>query len=347
MLGNSRLAAATWALALACALPAAAHQELHRIEGRLVAGTATPRNVRVRLVLRDGLRPVGETVTRGDGRFLFQNLAQGDYIVEVEETDEFQAAQTVVEVRKLTLSAGESLGANEKPEEHPGKTFYVSVHMLPKAQPTAVPSVGSIAADVDVDVPAKAREHYDRAIAKRSAGDPSACISELKKAIAAHGTYYAARLELGRELRRVQKFDDARDALEPLRKIAPRRAEPLVELGIALMGLGERERAAEALTASLALDETNWSAHLYLGYALVDVKDQEAEPHFWRALQINEREAAPAHLALARLAHRYGFFKEAVEQLEAYLRVVPDAHDAGDVRKLAERLRKQIPPKQP
>ena len=340
---NSR-AAATWALALALLPPfcVAAQQELHRIDGRLLAGNSALENVPVRLVLRSGLRPVAQTVTRGGGRFLFQNLGQGDYIVEVEETKDFQAAQAIVEVRKSLLSPVESLGGNEKPEQQPGKTFYVTVHMVMKARPEAVPEVGALAADVDLDVPQKAREHYDRAMERRTAGDESACLAELRKAVGAHTTYYAARLELGRELRRVKKFDEAREALEPLRKIAPKRAEPLVELGIALMGLGRREAAAEALTASLALDENNWSAHLYLGYALVDAKDQEAEPHFWRALQINEREAAPAHLALARLAHRYGFLKEAVEQLEAYLEALPNAHDAGEVRNLAEKLKKQI-----
>lgn len=321
--------------------PLSAQQQLHSIEGRLVAGNRDLRNVRVKLVMRSGMRPVGETITRGDGKFVFSNLSQGDYLVEVEETPDFHSAQAVVEVRKKSFGPSESLGRNEKPEQQAGRTFYVSLHMVAKERRVLAGPPGTIAADVDLAVPDGARRLYQQALERRDAGDAKGCIDELKRAVAAHPDYYAARLELGRELRRAKKFDESRRALEPLREIAPKRAEPLLELGITLLGLDKRDEAAKVLTASLEREETSWAAHLYLGYALLDVDDEAAEPHFWRALKINEREAAEAHLALARLAHRYGYIKEAVEQLEAYLAVAPDAPDAADVKKLAERLRKQ------
>lgn len=337
------------ALALALALPPAARaarvasqETLHKIDGRLVAGNRQPGNVRVRLVMRDGLRRVAETVTREDGRFLFANLGQGDYIVTVDETDEFHAVESVVEVRKMTIGPAESVGRNERPETQPGSTFFVTIHLTMKRRPGAAPATGTLAADVDVGVPEEARRRYEQAMALCGDGQAKRRISELREAVKAHPAYYAARLELGRELRREKKFAEARDALEPLRKIAPKRAEALVEIGIVLMGLGRREEAAATLRSALALEEANWSAHLYLGYALVDVADEEAEPHFWRALKLNGREAAGAHLALARLAHRYGYLREAVEQLEAYLAVAPDAPDAGEVRKLAASLRSKV-----
>jgi tetratricopeptide (TPR) repeat protein len=93
----------------------------------------------------------------------------------------------------------------------------------------------------------------------------------------------------------------------------------------------------------VTLDDGNWLAHLYLGYALVDIDDEKAEPHFWKALKINAKEAAQAHLALARLAHKYGYPKDAVEQLDAYLTLRPDAPDAASVRKLRDSLKKELP----
>src|SRR5215203_3569541 len=73
-----------------------------RIEGRLLTRGRHPGNVRIRLILQDGLRPVGETMSQTDGRFEFNNLIEGNYVIEVEETAIFQAARATLELRKLT-----------------------------------------------------------------------------------------------------------------------------------------------------------------------------------------------------------------------------------------------------
>jgi tetratricopeptide (TPR) repeat protein len=295
------------------------------IEGRLVAGDRQFANVRVRLIYQDGMRPVGETFTRQDGQFTFGNLIPGNYVIEVEETPNYEAAQATLELREMVTNLG--------------FTAHITIPLRAKAVARTVPGV--VAADVDVNVPADARRHYDAAVVARDAGDNKRATSELRAAVAAAPEFYSARLDLARQLRADKKFAEAREVAEPLVKIAPKHAEPLVELGMIALALDRREDAVSALKEAIALDDNNWAAHLYLGYALLDVKDEEAEPHFWKALKLNERDAAKAHLALARLAHRYGYKEDAVKQLEAYLAVVPDAPDAAEVRKLADKLRRE------
>src|SRR6185295_1164235 len=171
-------------------------------------------------------------------------------------------------------------------------------------------------------------------------GKPLLAIEEFLKAIKIYPNYYAARLQLGRELRLQKRFAEARDILRPLLDIAPRRAESRIEYGIVLLELGALDEAAEEFGKALQLDEPNWAAHLYLGWALLETKPESAESHFNRALQLDEHKAARAHLALARIADAKGLRQIAIDHLETYLKLCPNASDAESARLLAERLRK-------
>ena len=90
-------------------------------------------------------------------------------------------------------------------------------------------------------------------------------------------------------------------------------------------------------------EETNWAAHYYLAWALLEGQADEAEPHFNRAIELNEEKAARAHLALARLADGKGQRQLAIKHLDAYLALAPSASDAEMARQLADRLRKSNP----
>lgn len=323
------LIAAVLVLPLVASRSTAQQGPLSRIEGRLLGRGGELGGIRIRLILQDGLRPVGEAMTRSDGQFEFFGLIEGNYIIDVEETPNYQATRYVLELRKVV----DDEGVNRR----------ITIPMQAKVgqvRSTAPPGV--ISADVDTEVPAEARGHFETALRAFDEKKTEQSITELRAALKIHPRYYAARMLLGIQLRQEKKFSEAREILEPVPAIAPKHAEPLVELGIVLIALKKRDEAAKTLKAAISLDETNWAAHLYLGWALIDENDTEAEPHFWRALKINEKEAAQAHLALARLAHRYGYPKDAVDQLEAYLKVCPEAHDANDVKRLCEKLRKEL-----
>lgn len=325
---TGRIAAALLCAAVLAAAAAAAPQAgQNTIEGIVRLTTGKPVMVRVRIFLQSGMRLVSETFTSADGRFRFDGLQPAEYILETEETGEYHGSRLNHIVRQFI--------------EESGTSTRVTLTVTPKA--SAIPATGVIAADIDLDVSEAARKRFDAGTAAARAGDSKRAVDEYREAIKAHPEYFAARLALGRELRKKGKFTEALEALEPLPRIGPKHAEPRIEMGVVLMGLGKRQEAANVLREALALDEASWSAHLFLGYALLDVNDEEAEPHFWRALKLNPKEAVKAHLALARLADRYGYVKEAIEQLDLYLAAASDAPDAAEVRKLAERLRKKLP----
>ncbi|MGI9167333.1 MAG: hypothetical protein ACR2G5_13310, partial [Pyrinomonadaceae bacterium] len=109
---------------------------------------------------------------------------------------------------------------------------------------------------------------------------------------------------------------------------------------IVLLELQRREEAARELSAALDLEESNWATHLYLGWPLLEADGNRAERHFQRAVELDERKAARAHIALARIADGKGLRQVALAHLDAYLTLAPTATDAEAVRKLAAQLRK-------
>lgn len=319
------LAASCLVLSLA---PAARAQggRIHRIEGRLMARTLNVRNIRVRLLRLPEMSPLTETFSRPEGQFTFGQLSTGEYAIETVETDDFEATYTTVSVQPAN------------PAVPSAQTVNVIIHLSLKAIELG-PAPGTVAADVDTDVPKGALKRY-RAGMKAAADNKSAqAVSEFRAAIELYPQYYAARLELGRELRLQKKFGEAEEALRPLVEVAPKHAEPRIELGITLISLGKREAAADQLREAVRLKETNWAAHFYLGWALLETDSAKAAEHLARSLVLDEQKAVRAHLALARLAQERGDRRRAVQHLDSYLQLAPEAGDAEAARKLADSLR--------
>jgi tetratricopeptide (TPR) repeat protein len=295
----------------------------HQLEGKLQLKTGgAVASMRVRLVRRDSLEPVAETFTRTDGGFAFTRVTDGDYLIETFETDQFEATSTEAILRP-----------------RPRRPMYLNVYIDIPVKSASRVKPGVIAADVDLNVPKAAQKHYKAAAKAIQENDFVKAEPEFREAIAAYQNYYQARLEFGRELRLRKRFADGAEVLQPLLQIAPTRADPRLEYGICLLELKRREEAIQELRRAVTLEESSWASHLYLGWALLETSPEESEPEFKRAIQLNERKAARAYLALARLADSRGQNLLAIQYLEAYLTLMPNAADAEMARKLLAKLR--------
>lgn len=319
-----------FAFTLIVSLPARAQRSTeapvvyHKIDGRLRSRNIAASNMRVRLMREDQHRPIAETFSRSGGEFEFPYVPEGEYLIETFESQELEATSTFVKVRPL-------------PRERPS-VVHVEVDIPEKHSESMKPGV--ITADVDVNVPKEAVKHYHAGMKALGESKAERGVAELKQAIEIYHDYYAARLELGSELRSQKRFEEAEEVLRPLSQIAPRRIESWLEHGIILLELKRPEEAAKDLRSAVEREETNWAAHFYLGWALLEDQSESAEPHLKRAIELNEQKAARAHLALARIADSKGQRQLAIEHLDAYLALQPDAADAEMARQLAERLRK-------
>ena len=301
-------------------------EALHQIEGRVRSQAAELRGIHVKLVLQSGMQTITETFTNAEGRFHFKSIREGDYLVETMETDLLEATSTKVNLYPAIRTA-------------PTPNLVMLLVDVP-LKPAKKQPLGVIAADVDLNVPKEAQKHYRAGMKALDLADSPGAVQELQKAIAVYSRYYAARLALGRELRLQKKFEDAANVLEPLPQIAIGRAEPRIEYGIVLLNLQRRQEAVRELTEAIRLEEANWAAHLYLGWAVLASDEKTASGHFKRALELDEQKAARAHIALGQIANNAGRREEALKHLVAYLTLAPNASDAEAVRKLAETLRK-------
>ncbi|HEV7842090.1 MAG TPA: tetratricopeptide repeat protein [Pyrinomonadaceae bacterium] len=295
----------------------------HRVEGRLqFRGPVNAVHVRILQSSRRSL--VDEAYTRDEGQFSFNSVPEGDYVIETEDTDKFAASSTEIRVYPIDRRRSE--------------VFRVTIQLeLKPIVAGAKPAV--IAADVDLHVPKDAQKHYREAVKAVDSGAHERAVAELQAALRMYPDYYAARLDLGRELRAQKRFKEAAEILEPLARLAPNRAEPRIEYALVLVALNRRAEATKELRAALELEETNWVTHFYLGMALMEEDAANAEQHLRRAIELNERKAARAYLSLARLAAARGQRQLAIEHLQAYLKLSPDAPDAEAVQSLIERLR--------
>lgn len=304
--------------------PAQTFEVLHQVEGRIHSRTGVALGgIHVRIMRKDSMQPIGETFTRPEGNFVFTRLTDGDYLIETFETDVYESTLTDVALRPI-----------------PRRSIQVNVFIeLPLKSAPATTPAGVITADVDLKVPKEAVKFYRAGTKALEKSDSARAIIEFQKALTVYPDYYAAGLDLGRELRLAKRYKEAEEVLKRLPQIAPRRAEPRIEYGIVLLELRRTNEAAAEMRRALQLEETNWAAHLYLGWALLESHPQEAEPHFKRALELNDRRAARAHLALARLANEAGQRELAIQHLDAFLSLAPEAPEAEAARKLAAKLR--------
>jgi len=296
----------------------------HKLDGRLRIRNRAASNVRVRLIRGDQHRPIAETFTRSGGEFEFAYVPEGEYFVETLESEQLEATSTAVLIRPF-------------PRERPS-IVHVEVD-IPEKVGAARTKPSVLMADVDINVPGEALKHYKNGLQAMLANKPNVGIEEFQRAIKIYPEYYAARIELGRELRLEKRYLEAEKTLAPLRQIAPQRTESWIENGIVLLQLNRRDEAVANFNTAIEKKPANWAAHFYLGWALLEERPAEAESHLKRAIELDEKMAARAHLALARIANSRNQREIAIEHLDAYLALQPDASDANMARQLAARLR--------
>lgn len=293
----------------------------HVIQGRLYlpSGRRLDRRLRVRL---SGVRG-GEnsTLTDDNGAFIFRRLTAGTYTVTVEGGREFEAANETVDVLD-----------GPRRTDQPGQVFTVQIRLEEKRGARDAPPPGVVSAAAP-PVPQAARERYEKALAASAAGDHKRAVKELKAALELHPQFPLALGELGAQYVRLGRLDDAADSFASAVRLAPDEPALRVNYGILLI---RRKRHAEAeaqLARAVELDAESAAARLHRGHALIRLgRGAEAEAELRLAVKLGGPGAALAHRYLGALYVERGDDARAAVELEAYLRLAPDAADAAQVR---------------
>lgn len=288
----------------------------HTIKGRVYFPDARPaeRHVKVRLESANTFGAL-MTVTDDDGQFSFRRLEAGPYTIVVEGDKAYETAREAVAIDR-EASPG-------------GRIIDVPIYLRLKADTAALAAIPKPALDL-----------YNKAQESIKAKDGKKAIEHLKAAVAIYPNFPPAYNELGVQYLKLGQVDPAVEALATAVKLAPLDFQPRLNYGIALLNQKKFAEAEEQLRTAIKKNSSSPTAHMYLGMALMNLKNlDEAQKELELAVSSKTNEVAIAHRYLGGIYWGKREYKKAADELETYLKLMPNAPDAERIRQSIAELR--------
>lgn len=279
-----------------------------------------------------------QVIPDSSGAFTFSSLSPGSYTVIINAGTEYEIFREGVYID--TDANMSRMGVRIPPTT---RRHTVMAHLAPKFKP-GVGKPGVVNAALAA-VPEKARKLYERGVQEARGENPAKAANTLKEAVALYPNFPLALNELGVQYLKLRQFDKAVDVLQEAVKLNPDFAQSRINLGIALLESKQLAQAEEQLREAVKQNNNSATAHMYLGITLLRrAKFEEAEKELLVATQANAAQLGMANYYLGGLYWRKKDYTRAVEQLEKYLAVTPNAPDAERVRATIKDFRSRITP---
>ena len=272
--------------------------------------------------------------TNASGRFTFVGLTNGTYRVRILPYGTEYKEQT----QEVTLSNISTTSSDRQQIE-----IYLRLNERAKSGPFAIVT-GVVFAQ---DVPREAQKLYEDGVRYLAEKKETEGLGNLKKAIEAFPTYYAALDRLGGEY--AIRGNTDRSYLEAAfvlltkaSEINPKGFSSVFGLGLVQYQLGLNDGAIESLRRATTLYGKAADAYLWLGKALKRAATlDQAEAAFKRANELANGKSAEVHWQTAGLYHDMKRYKEAADELELFLKAQPNSNDANKIRELIRQLREK------
>ena len=272
-----------------------------------------------------------QTMTKGDrvamsddyGKFTFRGLVNGEYTVVIDKEKEFEPYRQSVDIRQFR-------GA-------PPQIYNLTVRLQLKANAAAKPAV--LNAEF-ANVPQRALAHYNNAMEQAKKSEHLAAIEELKLALAEYPSFTQAFNEMGVQYLKLNRLEDADDSFQKALKIDPESLAALINRGIANVMMKRYGEAVPILRKALKKNDQSAVGHYFLGQALANLGlFDAAEKELLASVTLGKQEMKEAHRLLAIIYSSRGAKIKAADELEAYLKLAPDAPDADKLREMIQRLK--------
>lgn len=276
-----------------------------------------------------------QVVPDSSGAFTFSNMAPGNYTVVVTAGEDYEVAR-----ESVYIDTDANLGRSGARLPATTRRYTVMVHLQLKKGATAKPAVvnASLAA-----VPERPRKLYEKGMEEARANDPAGAAGSLKEAVTLYPNFPLALNELGVQYLKLRQIDKAIEVLRQACKLDSDAFGSQLNLGIALLEGRHFTEAEEQLREALKRNANAATAHMYLGITLLRLnKYDDAEKELLVATQANSNQLGMANYYLGGLYWRNKDYPRAVEQLEKYLAVTPNAPDGDRVRATIKELRGHI-----
>ena len=262
------------------------------------------------------------------GTFVFQNLTPGSYTIIVNAGDQFENAREYFTI---------------DPEIPPPRGGVAMIRPTPKVVnvPVYLQMKRGVVLRNEVinakwsTVPKQAIERFKQGLELEQENKMAQAEAELRKAIELAPNFAPAHTELGKLLLQTGRLDASLDSFKSAIRFDESDFEAHLNLGIAFLNLKKYDQAEPELVTAAYLNSAAVTPHYYLGIVFVMKNDLEiAQKAFERARDLKGGKSLPAiHKYLGRIYMKKDMEKEAVQELETYLKLSPKAQDAEKVKK--------------
>lgn len=303
----------------------------HTIQGRLYVANGRRSEI-AGLKIRLNNSSAGDTTIISDesGTFTFRGLGAGSYTVTIQGGDHFEDhVENVVidDVGSSNIRTTMRMGSIPR-------TMNLQVYLRPKVNQESARRASVINAKW-VNVPKAAMESFERGIRLEQEDREKDAESALRQAVDLYPSFAPAHTALGRVLQKIGNLNEAISEWRLAIRYDSADFDAHINLGIAYLNLKKLAEAEPHLVQAAFLEPTAVTPHYYIGIEYVMKNDLDvAMKAFEKAKELNGGKSLPAlHKYLGRIYSAKNMRREAITELETYLKLVPKAQDAEKVRK--------------
>jgi Tfp pilus assembly protein PilF len=268
-------------------------------------------------------------VTDENGSFRFTHLRPDAYTVIVDGGDQYENG-----VETVTVGDPGSVPAQGLSSTYVVPTVYqVQIYLVRKA-----------AAAIPANVPAAARDLYQKAVESARVGDQHKAIEQLKLTIEQAPSFTLAYRLLAEQYLKTGHGDKAIETLRTAIQQDPDDTGLRLNYGMALVNQKQFADAETALRLTIQKGKSESpAAAYYLGLALMGQhKIDEARSAFETVVKNGGDDVALAHRYLGGIYWRNKEYRKAADELEKYLKLEPKAADSAKIRDTIKELRHKV-----
>ena len=298
---------------------------INRIEGQVYDPNHRPvENVYVEL-LNEVDSVIQRTKTNSAGRFTFSGVPAGRLIVRVLPfgTNLMEQTQEVIVIQTRLGNDIEYVDITLRYDKHSREA---AIEKAP----------GVIFAQ---EIPAAAKKSYTEGIAYLARHQEKG-LEELQAAINIFPDYFDALDSLGKEFISRRMYEKGYPYLLRAIDINPRSSTSYYSLGYAFYQMKQYPAALEAAKATTFLAPASMEAQLLYGTVLrITGSYTEAEKTLLQANTLAKKMNGETHWQLALLYNRLNRTQDTINELETFLRLVPDSPDKNKIRDMIAKLK--------
>jgi Tfp pilus assembly protein PilF len=294
---------------------------------------------RATVILRSMSSPEMRGMTDRDGEFRFTHLRPDHYTILVDAGDGYEKATETVSV-----GFSGAVPAQGNPFGYTAAQVYdVRIYLQRKGLGNASGSTETSGLSA-AKISSSAKKHFRQALEDKKAGNHVKAIEHLKAVLLEAPNFTPAYTELGAEYLKTGEGPLAIDTLKKAVSIDAENPALRLDYGIAL--LNQKQSAAAEAELRLSIEKSRVytvAAHYYLGVVLLtEHKTSEAQAIFEDVVKNGGDKLPLVHRYLGGIYFQNKQYRNAVDELEKYLKLEPKPADVDKISEIIKESRDKI-----